>query len=82
MIPVTFPQANTEYEKPVTMPDEHCMPISAFKGTDENGYPVIITKWQLNYEDIEYIKNTGELWLVIVGTNFPPLTITTETPFE
>ncbi len=82
MIPVTFPQANTEYEKPESMPDEHCMSLSAFKGTDENGYPVIVSKWQLNFEEIEQIKNTGELWLIVVGSSLPPLTITTDTPFD
>jgi len=54
MRPIDFPEANVFFNKPESMMDEECYPVSAFKG-ENNGNPFINVVWQPNKEDIESI---------------------------
>lgn len=78
---VDFPEANFTFSKPPSMTDEECGSLQVWKGKDESGYPVIISKWSLSAEDMEEIKNTGSVYLIITGTGMPPVSLRVETPF-
>ena len=55
MRPIDFPEANAWFEKPETMTDEECFPVSAYKGIDKNGRPYTNVVYMPSKEDIEAI---------------------------
>lgn len=81
MSSIDFPEANFTYSKPKDMTDEQCIPLQVWKGLDSNSFPVIISKWSLSAEDMEEIKKTGSVYLIITGTGMPPVSLHVETPF-
>ena len=82
MIPTHFKEENFTFTKPESMDDNECGPLPVHKGEDTDGYPVIISSWQLTPEEMEEIKTTGKVWLVITGTRMPPVNIRVATPFK
>lgn len=80
MLPVNFPESNQPFTKPDGWKDEDCFDLSAYNGFDENGKPVVITKWQPSKEDIEAINNGDGIWVWVVG-GLPPMLLSTENPF-
>lgn len=78
---VDFPEANFTFGKPSDMTDEQCLPLQVWKGKDDGGFPVIISKWSLSAEDLEEIQKTGAVYLIITGTGMPPVSLHVETPF-
>ncbi len=81
MIAVDFPESNFTFEKPIDMTDDQCLPLTVFKGDCDDGTPVIISCWKLSKEDLDTIKETGAIWLQIVGRGMPPVSLQTERPF-
>jgi hypothetical protein len=78
---VDFPEANFTFSKPKDMTDEQCMPLHVWRGNDQDGFPLIISKWSLSAEDLEEIKKTGSIYLIITGIGMPPVSLRVETPF-
>lgn len=78
---VDFPEANFTFAKPSDMTDEQCYPLQVWKGKDDSGFPVIISKWTLNAEDLAEIQKTGAIYLIITGQGMPPVSLHVETPF-
>lgn len=57
MRPIDFPEANAYYEKPSSMTDEECMPVSAYQHKDDKGNILSIsTIWMPNKEDLEALN--------------------------
>lgn len=81
MIPIEFKEANFTFVKPANMTDEQCMSLPVYKGVDSAGFPIIISCWQLNKEDLEEIQRTGCVYLMIVSNSQPPVSLHIETPF-
>ncbi|WP_153846306.1 hypothetical protein [Sphingobacterium paramultivorum] len=77
MRPIYFAGANTIFNKPESMDDRECLPISAYVGENENGMPHINTVWQPSKEDIEAITSGRPIVLSILGTSLPPLSLWT-----
>lgn len=81
MVPTSFPDENVLLSTPPTMTSDQCGVISACVTQQDDGLPVIITCWKFTQEDLERIRETGRLWLVIAGHEMPPTCPTTEDPF-
>jgi len=81
MLPTIFPEQNFTFGKPADMTDEQCSSLSVWKGKDQNGFPVIISKWMPSKEDIDAINNGEGIYLTITGHGMPPVSIQTENPF-
>lgn len=81
MIPVDFKESNFTFGKPEGWTDEQCLPLTVWKGNCDDGTPDIISCWSFSKEDLEEIHRTGRIWLRIVGTGLPPVSLQTETPF-
>lgn len=82
MIPaIDFPESNFTFGKPKDMTDEQCASLPVWKGADQDGQPIIITKWQLSKEDLEEIARTGVIYIQIVGHRMQPIAPFTENPF-
>jgi hypothetical protein len=69
MIPVSFPQANSN----IGHPDAFDLPVYV----DKKEY---VSCWQLSSEDLERINKTGRIYLRITGPH-PLVSIQTEDPF-
>jgi hypothetical protein len=82
MLPVNFSEANFTFTKPSSMTDEECGDLRVHKGNYSDGTPVIISKWQPSKEDIEAINRGEGVYLSIVGTGMPPVSLFTENPFN
>jgi len=83
MIPaIDFPESNFTYSKPAEMTDEQCNPLQVWKGYDTAGFPVIVSKWQLNHEEMKMIQETGEIYLIVHGHGMPAVSIHVENVFK
>lgn len=71
-----FPEQNITFTKPQDMTDEECGSLPAYRGEGQ-----IISCWEVTPEDLERIKETGVIWLYVVGAGQPPVYIGTEYPF-
>lgn len=77
---ISFPEANTELVKPKDMTDEQCMSLPAFQGKTPEGFPVFVTQWIPNKEDLEALNKGEPLYLAVLSTTFPPLSLYTMNP--
>ena len=73
MKPKHFEQVNVIMGK--GQPEYEPLPALAIDGGMQ-----VITCWELSPEEIERVKQTGEIWLNVYtfGKNFPPVFLTTE----
>jgi len=81
MLPTDFPEANFTFNKPANMTDEQCSDLRVWKGSNTDGFPVIISRWQFSKEDLEEIQRTGFIYLTITGQGMPPVGLQTEYPW-
>lgn len=47
-----------------------------------NGIPTVISKWKLSPEELQRISQSGELWIMVLGNNLPPISPTVFNPFS
>lgn len=77
MKPIHFPESNIQFNKPTSMDDSECLPISAYSGVDANGNPHINTVWQPSKEDIEAINAGRPIVVCVLGTGLSPMSLFT-----
>ncbi|MFZ1591974.1 MAG: hypothetical protein WAT27_07805 [Chitinophagales bacterium] len=80
MKPVTFKEANMKFVAPADQPQVGDLP--AFVGNNQEGSPVIISKWELSEEEVQQIVANKSIYLVVSGQGMPPLSMHTETVFS
>ena len=59
---------------------EGCGDLPAVAAHDENGMNYIITAWEITPEELEKVKETGIIYLSVVGTQIPPVALLVENP--
>ena len=82
MLPIAFDEENVIFDKPSSMSADDCEAISAWKGTDKDGKPMVITCWKLTKEELEEINKTGRVWLYVLGGGMPPVSLQVSHPFN
>ena len=82
MVPASFPEANFVFDKPACMTFEQCAALSALVCQNEDGFPCAISCWKLTADDLEKIKQTGRVWLMVIGNNQPPVALYADKPFR
>lgn len=70
MEPIKFEQQNTTYAA------DGCLDLPAHKAEDQ-----IISCWKLTEQEIAKIKQTGTVWLSVMGRFQPPVWLGVDTPF-
>ena len=48
----------------------------------DEGMPSIITRWKLEPQELEKVKETGEIWIKILGTQMNPICPLAFHPFD
>lgn len=81
MKPINFPESNFTFQKPEGWTDEQCSPLSVCKTIDANKVPIIISKWELNAEELKEVNKTQSVYLIVCGTSTPPVSVHAITPF-
>jgi hypothetical protein len=74
-----FVEANQLMKKPQSMPE--CMDLKVWKGNQQDGTPVIISKWKPSKEDLEELNKGGDVYLYIIGNGMPPVSLQCNNPF-
>ena len=57
-----------------------CGDLPAVAAHDENGVNYIISAWEITPEELEKVKETGIIYLSVVGTQIPPVALLVENP--
>lgn len=71
------------FARPSDMTAEECCGIEAALCTnDADRFPSTITQWQLDPEELEKIKETGTISVVMPGKRVQPMFLTVHDPFE
>jgi hypothetical protein len=76
-----FPEANFTFTKPENMRDDQCGTLRVQRGLADVGgekFPVSISAWKPEPEDIERINNGGLIYLNIFGNGHPMVSVSTE----
>lgn len=76
MYPVKTPDTNAVFVL------EGCGDLPATKCHDVNGVPHIQTCWALTPQELETIAKTGRLYVLVMGTGVPPLSLSVESMLE
>lgn len=78
---VKFDQVNKTYAAPEGMEDKcHDLHVHISKRID-NGNIVMVSKWELDEEDLKKINETKSLYLEILGQAHPVVAMYVESPF-
>lgn len=73
MQPVDFPEKNMELQPPAGSGPGECATLPIFFGGTYS-----VSCWRLTDEDIDLLKNNRNVWLVVMGTNHPPVALTVD----
>lgn len=80
MHPIKIPQTNHTFTRPESMTEEECFDMPVVAGRREDGWPEIISVWQLTPEEIEHISKTGKIYLGVVAAGIPPMWLSVVEP--
>lgn len=80
MKPITFPEHNTILKAPQEMPN--CSDLEVWQGRNDGGDDVTISCWKPTEQEIEYLKNGGEVYLIVNGFIFFPTALICFNPFQ
>lgn len=56
--------------------------LPAVQAHDENGVNYVISAWEINPKELEKLKETGIIYLSIVGMCVPPVALSADNPVE
>lgn len=82
MQPIDFPEANHEESlHSLYNPDESMGKLPVCFTSTEQGVPLTILKYKASPEELEKLKETGEIWVMVVGRDMQPINLYADSPF-
>jgi hypothetical protein len=82
MKPIKFPQANTNLIKPDDMTDEQCGELPVYRGAAENGFPVYISCFELDEQELLDVLQTKKIWVHVYAASHPPIALDCADPWR
>lgn len=73
MVPTAFDEENCVLDGPSGTTSKECGPLSVWRGNLEDKTPVVISCWKPTAEELEEIRKTGRVWVMIWGQTMPPI---------
>lgn len=71
MIPVDFPEANTNFKAPASLEESQVAPVRGYHGIVERGsvegLPVVVVAWQPDAEDLTALNQGKPIFLSTLG---------------
>lgn len=80
MRPIKVPETNHTFTRPSTMTEDECFDMPVIAGKRDDGYPEIVSVWELTDEEIEHICKTKRLYHGTLGAGIPPMWISVFQP--
>lgn len=82
MIATSFSEENLILDPPPQLREENieCLPV--FAGRAEDGTPIVISCWKITAEEMEEMKKTGRVWLMVFGHGMPVVSVVGKNPFR
>lgn len=71
-----FPEQNFKFIRPAGMTEEECGDLPVYMDGQE-----IVSCWELSGEELDEVKRTGCVWLMVFGQITPPVCVLGVTPF-
>jgi len=81
MVPCSFDESNAVLGRPADMSADQCDPLSVLRAVTADGLPVVISCWKLTREELDELRRTGRVWLVVFGETMPPVALDARKPF-
>lgn len=82
MIATAFDEENGVLDGPEGTTCDEVHPLSVWRGPMTDGTPVVISCWKPTIEEMEEIKKTGRIWIMVMGYSMPPILPTGTNPFK
>lgn len=82
MIATSFDESNLVMDTPPGVDPEEIYPLSVFRGQDVNGNRVVISCWKPTAEEMEEIKRTGRVWVIMHCIQMQPIAVEGKSPFR
>ena len=79
MKPVDFKESNMVFAAPAGMSLEECGDLHVARNPLDG---LSVSCWELEEGDLERLRKTGKVWLWVWGKGHPPVSVSTEDPFE
>lgn len=77
---VEFPEQNKVYKAPLGYEDK-CFDLGVWHGKDLHGDLFMISKWELDEDEIKKLIETKSIYLKISGQIHPMVNLTVDSPF-
>lgn len=81
MMPAAFSEENGVLDAPLGEEDR-CDSLSVWRGMTDGAQPIVVSCWKPTVEEMEEIKRTGRVWIMIWGTTMPPICPLGTSPFS
>lgn len=82
MIATAFAEENAVLDSPKGVDPDDCGPLSVWRGPDEDGDALVVSCWKVTADELEEIKRTGRVWLMVWGRTMVPTAVCGQSPFE
>jgi hypothetical protein len=79
--PTDFPEANFTFGRPPSLTDEQCKPLKVHRGTDQDGLPVSVSRWEPTSAELQELVAGGPVWLLVYGGGHPVVALSARSPF-
>jgi hypothetical protein len=79
LLPSGFDGANAVFGPPAGMSEAEVYSLIAAQIT-YNGLPAIVTCWKPTAEQLEHIKDTGRVWVMLMGRSMQPICLSSQNP--
>lgn len=76
-----FDEENAVLDPPPGVSPADVAVLSVYRGEMQDGRPVVISCWKPSAEEWEEMRQTGRVWLLILGGTMQPATLTGHNPF-
>ena len=81
MLPTAFNEENCVHTAPPGVSCDEVEPLSTHVGKLADGTPVIVSCWKLTRAELDEFARTGRVWLIVHGTEQPPVALSGISPF-
>ena len=71
-VPADFHESNAVLDRPADMTADECTLLNVLRAETEDGTPCVVSCWKLTAEELEAVKLTGRIWLIVSGRTMPP----------
>ena len=75
MVPTAFDEENAVLGKPEGMTADDCECLSVRLTANADGHPVVVSCWKVTQEELDEIRRTGRVWLIVHGQTMPPVSL-------